>query len=248
MPEILLLAALFLASATAEAQAPAAASAAAAVPAPVQVVATTPELRSLVEVVGGNRVAVKVPEAKERRAALRASALLVRAGLGLEPWVDPAKLPRRLKVVDASEGVRLVHGNRYYWLDPHNAQPITASILGALAKLDPADEERFQANRDAFLSLLNEKLFQWEKKLAPLRGEKVVADHDDWASFAERFGLRLVPASAAGVRLIIADPRSHPARLRSLEEKTGAPAVVLLTSGGDYLGLFDENVRRLAGK
>lgn len=210
--------------------------------------ATAPELGSLAAIVGGDLVAVKVPEAKERRATLRSSALLVRAGLGLEPWLDPAKLPRRLAVVDASQGVRLVHGNRYYWLDPHNAQPITASILAALAKLDPADEERFQANRDAFLSLLNEKLFLWEKKLAPLRGEKVLADHDDWAYFAERFGLRLVPSSAAGIKVIIADPRSDPARIRRLEEKTGAPAVVLLTSGPDYLGLFDENVRRLAGK
>lgn len=219
---------------------------------PIAVAATTPELGSLVRIVGGERVAVTVPEPKGRRAALRASALLVRSGLGLEPWIDAARPPRRLKLVDASEGIRLVRGNRYYWLDPHNAQPITASILAALAELDPAGEPRFQANRDAFLSLLNEKLFQWEKKLAPLRGEKVVADHDDWAYFAERFGLRLVPASAAGsrvgIRVVIADPRSDPARIRRLEEKTGAPAVVLLTSGADYLGLFDENVRRLAGR
>jgi ABC-type Zn uptake system ZnuABC Zn-binding protein ZnuA len=212
---------------------------------PLAVMATTPELASLARIVGGDLVSVKVPPAKERRATLRASALLVRAGLGLEPWLDQATLPRRLAVVDASEGIRIVRGNRYYWLDPHNAQPITASILAALVKLDPADEARFQANRDAFLSLLNEKLFEWEKKLAPLRGEKVAVDHDDWAYFAERFGLRLAPSTVAGIRLVIADPRSDPARIRRLEEKTGAPAVVLLTSGADYLGLFDENVRRL---
>jgi ABC-type Zn uptake system ZnuABC Zn-binding protein ZnuA len=215
---------------------------------PIAVMATTPELGSLVEIVGGDRVAVKVPEAKERRAALRSSALLVRRGLGLDPWLDAAKLPRRLQAVDASDGVRVVHGNRYYWLDPHNAQPITASILSALVKLSPADEARFQANRDAFLSLLSEKLFQWERKLAPLRGAKVVADHREWAYFAERFGLRPVSVTEPGVRLVIADPRSDPARLRGLEEKTGARAVVLLTSGDDYLGLFEENVRRLTGQ
>src|SRR5689334_5128889 len=136
----------------------------------VAAVATTPELGSLVKIVGGDLVAVRVAETQakpaERRAALRGAALLVRRGLGLDPWLDTAKLPRRLLLVDASEGVRIVHGNRYYWLDPHNAQPITASILAALVKLRPAEEARFQANRDAFLSLLNEKLFQWERKLA----------------------------------------------------------------------------------
>jgi ABC-type Zn uptake system ZnuABC Zn-binding protein ZnuA len=214
----------------------------------IAVVATTPELGSLVKIVGGERVAVTVPAPAERRAALRGAALLVRRGLGLDPWLDAAKLPRRLQVLDASEGVRIVHGNRYYWLDPHNAQPITASILAALTKLSPADEARFQANRDAFLSLLNEKLFQWERKLAPLRGAKVLADHREWAYFAERFGLRLVSVTTPGVKLVIADPRSDPARLRGLEEKTGARAVVLVTSGEDYLGLFEENVKRLSGK
>jgi ABC-type Zn uptake system ZnuABC Zn-binding protein ZnuA len=215
---------------------------------PVAAVATTPELASLVKIVGGDRVAVTVPQPAERRAALRGAALLVRRGLGLDPWLDVAKLPRRLRVVDASEGVRIVHGNRFYWLDPHNAQPITASILAALTKLSPADEARFQANRDAFLSLLNEKLFQWERKLAPLRGAGVVADHREWAYLAERFGLRLVSVTDPDVKLVIADPASNPARVRGLEEKTGARAVVLLTSGDDYLGMFDENVKRLLGK
>jgi len=209
------------------------------------VVATSPELGSLVKVVGGDRVTVTVPGPTEHRVALRGAALLVRRGLGLDPWLDAAKLPRRLAVANASEGVRIVRGNRYYWLDPHNAQPITASILAALTKLSPADEARFQANRDAFLSLLGEKLFQWERKLAPLRGAKVVADHREWAYFAERFGLRLVSVTEPGVRLVIGDPRSDPARLRGLEEKTGARVVVLLSSGDDYLALFDENVRRL---
>ena len=49
----------------------------------------------------------------------------------------------------------------------------------------------------------------------------------------------------AGVKLVIAEPRSNPSLVRQIEEKSGAKAVTLLPSGSDYLALFDENLRRL---
>ena len=99
-----------------------------------------------------------------------------------------------------------------------------------------------------------------------MRGTKAVVIHDSWTYFAERFGLSLVAAAEptpgvppspaelaklfarmreAGVRLVIADPHSNPALVRQIAEKTGARAVTLLPSGPDYIGLFEENVRRL---
>jgi ABC-type Zn uptake system ZnuABC Zn-binding protein ZnuA len=229
---------------------------------PIRVVATTPDLKSLVEVVGGERVDVSslAAPAEDPRAlrvapaALRGAALLVRAGVDFEPWLAEMKSPKGLRVLDASQGVRLLPGHSRYWLDPHNAQPITASILAALIRLSPQDEARFQANRDAFLSLLADKIFRWETRLAPLRGTKAVALHDDWAYFGERFGLHIRTAAEAARRgetdfqLVIADPRSDPARVARLAEKTGARVVTLLPSGDDYIGLFADNVRRLARK
>ncbi len=46
------------------------------------------------------------------------------------------------------EGKAHVHayGNTHYWLDPHNARPITASILTALATLRPAEKCNFRGN------------------------------------------------------------------------------------------------------
>ena len=71
-----------------------------------------------------------------------------------------------MPVVDASKSVRLlqtetprlrverqahVHafGNTHYWLDPRNAQPITASILAALIGLRAGAKAEFEANREA---------------------------------------------------------------------------------------------------
>ena len=261
----------------------------------LRVVATSADLKSLVEAVGGERVAVESLAAPEQDphaievkpaqlARLRGAALLVRIGLDHEPWLSKIKLGENLAVVDASKNIRLLqtetprlrverkahahaYGNTHYWLDPHNAQPITAAILAALATLRPADKVRFEENRDRFLSRLNEKIANWEAMVKPYRGTKVVVIHDSWAYFAERFGLNIVAAAEptpgvppspaelaalfkrmheAGVKLVIAEPHSNPSLVRQIEEKSGARAVTLAPSGSDYVALFDENLRRLA--
>jgi ABC-type Zn uptake system ZnuABC Zn-binding protein ZnuA len=260
----------------------------------LRVVATSADLKSLTEAVGGERVEVESLAAPEQDphsievkpaqlARLRGAALLVRIGLDHEPWLAKIKLPEKIAVVDASKNVRLLqtetprlrverkahvhaYGNTHYWLDPHNAQPITAAILQALARLSPDDKGRFEQNRDRFLSRLNEKIGQWEAMVKPYRGTKAVVIHDSWAYFAERFGLNIVAAAEptpgvppspaelaalfkrmreAGVKLVIAEPHSNPSLVRQIEEKSGARVATLAPSGSDYVALFDENLRRL---
>lgn len=185
------------------------------------VVTTSPDLKSLVQAVGGSEVEVESLGAPDRDphaielkpaqiARLRHAALVVRVGLDHEPWL--ARLTSDALVVDASQGVRLLqtetprlrverkahshaYGNTHYWLDPQNARPITASILEALAKLSPASRVQFEANRNAFLIRLDSKMQQWTAAMAPLRGTRVVVIHDSWTYFADRFGLTIVAAA-----------------------------------------------------
>jgi len=159
------------------------------------------------------------------------------------------------------------YGNTHFWLDPRNAEPITGAILAALVMLRPAEKTSFEANRDAFLHRLNSKIDEWEAALKPYRGTRVVVVHDSWAYFAERFGLQIVAAAEpnpgvppspaelaalftrmreAGVRILIAEPHANPALVRSIAEKTGAKPVTLIPSSFDYIGLFEDNVKRLA--
>ena len=259
-----------------------------------RIVTTSADLKSLSEAVGGDRVEVESlgspeqdPHAIEVKPAqlarLRQAELLVKIGLDHEPWLT--RLPiSKLSVVDASKSVRLLqteiprlrverkahvhaYGNTHYWLDPYNAHPISASILAGLVALRPADKAFFEANRAAFIFLLNSKIPEWEATLEPYRGTKVVVVHDSWAYFAERFGLQIVaavepypgvPPSATelaalfkrmretGVRILIADPNANPALVRQIAEKAEAKSVTLLPSGKDYIALFDENVKRLS--
>jgi ABC-type Zn uptake system ZnuABC Zn-binding protein ZnuA len=175
--------------------------------------------------------------------------------------------------VKSERGVHVhAFGNPHYWLDPVNARPITGAILEALARLVPTDRDAFVANRTRFLARLDDALGRWTETLAPYRGTRAVVVHDTWPYFARRFGLVVVatvepapgvPPSAATiaaltqkmrettVRLLIAEPSSNTALVSQVAVRSGARAVVLLPSvgaapeAGDYLALFDVNVRRL---
>jgi ABC-type Zn uptake system ZnuABC Zn-binding protein ZnuA len=231
-------------------------------------------------------------------AKLKAAALLVRIGLDHEPW-----LSRALRTVgdsrftresphylDTSKGIQLLQtetprvradkgahihgfGNTHYWLDPENGRPITAAILAALLRLSPADRAHFEANRKRFLDQLDGRLKDWLRTIAPYKGIRVVAVHETWPYFAQRFGLTIVavvepnpgvPPSpsyldsliqkmrGSGIKLLIADPYSSASAVRQVATQSGATAVTLIPSVGgdpaaaDYLSLFDFNIKRLS--
>jgi ABC-type Zn uptake system ZnuABC Zn-binding protein ZnuA len=229
---------------------------------------------------------------------LKEARLLVRIGLDHEPWLarvlrtvdDPRFLPGSPHDLDASKGIDLlqtevarvrgergvhVHGfgNPHYWLDPANAEPITAAIVAALGRLAPAQREAFAANRARFVERLSAGLARWSAALAPYRGARAVVVHDSWPYFARRFGLVIVaavepapgvppsPASLAElttrmreahVPLLIAEPSSDASVVTHVAARSGARAVTLIPSVGgdpaarDYVALFDVNVGRLA--
>ena len=231
-------------------------------------------------------------------AKLKAAALLVRIGLDHEPWLGRALLTvgdsrfarDSPNYLDTSTGIQLLQaetprvradkgahlhgfGNTHYWLDPENGRPITAMILAALLRLAPADRPYFEANRKRFLDQLDVRLKIWLQTMAPYKGTRVVAVHETWPYFAQRFGLMIVavvepnpgvPPSPSylasliqkmrdsGIKLLIADPYSNASTVSQVATQSGATAVTLIPSVGgdpgasDYLSLFDFNTKRLS--
>lgn len=227
---------------------------------------------------------------------LKNARLVVRVGLDYDLWFDrllEASARRDIKrggpgYVDASFGIAPLEvrgvtvgpgdghahgsGNPHYWLDPKNAEFITANILEGLARVDPANIGVYESNRRAFLARLFEKLTGWETRLAPLRSTPMIAYHNSWPYFARRFRLDFadfleikpgVPPSPSrlagiiqtmqtrGVRVVVREPREPERDVAFLAAKTGASVVVLAASvgalpgAGDYLSLFETNVAAL---
>lgn len=273
-----------------------------------RVVATTPDLASLVEAVAGGTVRVEslVPaggdaEAFEPRpshlALVRDAVLVVRVGLGYDEWLDRLLIqagraslrPGGDGHLDLSTGIALLevqgrsverhtghaHGsaNPHYWLDPANAEIMSAAVAEALVRLAPEGRDAIEAAHGRFAADLRAGLARWTARLEPHRGAALVAYHNSWPYFARRFRLnivdvvepkegvppgpaRLVALAAAmrthGVRAILHEPFAPDGAVRALAARTGVPIVLLAGSVGGgpgadgTLALFDRNVEALA--
>jgi ABC-type Zn uptake system ZnuABC Zn-binding protein ZnuA len=161
------------------------------------------------------------------------------------------------------------YGNPHYWTDPENGRVIARAIAAKLSQLDPGGTATYQKNLVAFEAKLTAKEKEWDAKMAPYAGTKVVTFHDSWPNFAKRFKLQVVghvepkpgiPPSPTHtleiinlvttqkVPLILVEPYFDLKTPKYIAEKTGAAVVTLYPSVGgtpaikDYFALFDTDV------
>ena len=227
---------------------------------------------------------------------LKSARLFVRVGLDYDLWADrlltqvgrPEISRGGSSYVDASRGIAVLElrgmsvgpsdghahgsGNPHYWLDPENAEIITATLLEALARTDPDHAADYETRRTAFVARLHEKLAAWQAALVPLKGTPIVAYHNSWPYFARRFRLDLldfietkpgVPPSPAhlaelirrmggnGAKTVIREPYDPERDVAFVARKAGATIATLAASvgalpeAGDYLALFDADIAAL---
>jgi ABC-type Zn uptake system ZnuABC Zn-binding protein ZnuA len=237
------------------------------------------------------------PEAFEPRpshlALVRDAALVVRVGLGYDEWLDRllrqgqnARLQRGGPgYLDLSTDIALVevqgrsvearsghaHGsaNPHYWLDPLNAEIMSAHIAEALTRVVPDKRDTIVAAQARFAADVKTGVQRWTSALEPYRGAAVITYHNSWPYFARRFRLNIVDAIEPKegvppnvtwlatlaarmrdkkVRAILHEPFEPIEASRFLAERTGARVVLLAPSVGskaeakDFFSLFDHNV------
>lgn len=181
---------------------------------------------------------------------LKRAAVIVRVGLDYDLWLDAllakSANPRVVKgasgYVDASQGIMLLDvkarglsdtghshgaGNPHYWLDPKNAEMMTARILLALADAAPSEAKTFEARRIAFLDQLARREAEWAQRLQPIAGRALIAYHNSWPYFARRFHLNFV--GTIEPRPGVAPPPAHLAQLLTVAKKQKVVGIVLGT-------------------
>ena len=223
----------------------------------LNVVVTTPDIASLAQVVGGDKIELATlarptedPHFVDAKPSfivkLNRADALVEGGAELEVgWLPPllagarnAKLasgqPGRIL---CNEGIRMLEvpsqltraegdihplGNPHFVVDPVNARIIAAHLAEVFAKLDARSAETFCASGKKFTAALDAKLIEWQAKLTPFKGAKVVSYHKSWPYFAERFGLQMniflepkpgLPPSPAHLAEVIATMKAQHARV-----------------------------------
>jgi len=181
------------------------------------VVASFTVLGDMARIVGGERAAVSVligPDGDAHTfqprpsdaAALRGAAVVLRNGLGFEPWMD--RLLRagggRAAVVTAADGItpRALpdshgHGHSHGTADPHawqdlrHGQAYVRSIAAGLAAADPDGAGTYERNAEAYLARLA-ALDAWvraEIDAVPAGRRRVITSHDAFGYFGAAYGV-----------------------------------------------------------
>ena len=273
----------------------------------IKVVTTTTDLKSITELIGGNKVSVSsiatgyqnphfVDPKPSYIIGLSKADMFVTVGLDLETGWSPQLLAssRNTKIqkgapgyVDASIGIGLlqeptsanraegdihIYGNPHYWLDPLNGKVIARNIANGLERVDPSNKSTYESNLQAFYKKIDEKMREWKAKMAPFKGSKIIAYHNEWVYFETRFGLDVVdfmepkpgiPPSpsqlvkvikeikANNIKVIISSPYFTTSSSDVVSKQTGAKELTLATSVGgfesvkNYFDLFDYDVNQL---
>lgn len=202
------------------------------------------------------------------------NAKIVSAARGDVRCCEGVKMLEVPKELDRSQGDIHALGNPHYLVDPDNARVVAHHIADAFAALDAPNAAFYLTNAAKFTAALDAKLVEWHQTLAPFKGRQLVAYHNSWPYFAERFGLKIElflepkpgiepsPAHLAEViskmkqssaRVIIVDPYLNRRRAESVAAKTDAKVVdVAQFPGGvkgteaGYLALMDYMVNAVA--
>lgn len=176
--------------------------------------------------------------------------------------------------LDRSRGDVHAMGNPHFMTDPVNAQLVARRIADSFCSLDPASREVYQANLKTFSDTMATKLAEWQRILAPYRGQRVVSYHNSWPYFARRFGLQIdlflepkpglppTPTHLADVvakmkenqvRVIIVEPYLNRNTAESVARQTGAVVIDVASfpggvkgTEGDHVKLIDYLVTSLA--
>ena len=228
---------------------------------------------------------------------LRRADAVIENGLDLDAWADVAiegsnnpnltrgargriEISRGIEVlevptsrVDRSMGDVHPRGNPHFSLDPGLAPIITQNIVDGLARIAPEHRAAFESNRKAFLAVLDQRMAEWTKLMAPVKGAKVVVYHPDMIYFLARFGLTQIgmvedrpgiPPSPQHlvnliramkdekVKVLLVEPWNDVKLANRVAEEAGAKAIVVASSVGavkgadSYLAAIDYNIQMLA--
>ena len=176
--------------------------------------------------------------------------------------------------LDRSRGDIHAAGNPHYLVDPANAKTVAHHITDAFCAQDEKSCSVYRANLKKFTERIDAKLVEWERTLAPFKGQQLAAYHNSWLYFGNRFGLKIdlflepkpgippTPTHLAEVitkmrqdkaHVIIVDPYLNRRTAETVAEKTGAtvvdvsqfPGGIKGTEGG-YIQLMDYLVSAIA--
>ena len=175
--------------------------------------------------------------------------------------------------LDRAKGDIHAAGNPHFLVDPVNGKIVAQHIADAFCAQDAKSCEAYRANLKELTVRIDAKLAEWQKTLTPFNGQQIVAYHNSWPYFGNRFGLKIdlflepkpgippTPAhlaeviakmKAEQVHVIIVDPYLNRKTAETVARNTNAAVVDVAQfpggvkgSEGGYVELIDYLVKSL---
>ena len=153
-----------------------------------------------------------------------------------------------------------------------NGKIIARNIANGLERVDAANKSYYEANLKIFDDKIDTKMREWATRMAPFKGAKIIAYHNEWVYFETRFGLQIVDfmepkpgipptpsqlvkvideIKANHIKVIISSPYFTTSSSDVVAKQTGVKVLVLATSVGafdqvkNYFDLFDYDIDQL---
>ena len=185
---------------------------------------------------------------------------------------EQVELLEKPQVIDRAMGDVHAEGNPHIVTDPNMILRVAHGLTPVLAQLDAAHADYYQARHSAFSKRWQQAVLKWEQQAAPLKGVRVVVQHDNWVYLFHWLGLEQaavmepvagISPSTGHLASLVSGLKGHPARLviraayqeprpaQWLGEHLQIPVVELpFTVGGvagadDLFGLYQVTVDRL---
>jgi zinc transport system substrate-binding protein len=119
--------------------------------------------------------------------------VFVANGAGMESFLDKvlAQLPQ-VKIINASEGARLVDGNAHLWVSLSGAMEQVERIAKALGKADPVNADQYKKNARAYNDQLETLQDEMRAALKRARNRDIITFHEAFPYFAAEFKLNVV--------------------------------------------------------
>lgn len=176
--------------------------------------------------------------------------------------------------VDRAEGDVHALGNPHIQTDPRNLIPVAHALARRMAALDGAHAADYVLGAQRFEQHWREHLAGWEKRAAPLKGQRFVAHHNSWPYLEAWLGIDIVgflepkpgiPPSSTHLAHLLDQLKATPVRgiIRSgyedarpsewLAQRTGATALLVPQTIGatpaakDLASLYDAMLDSLLG-
>jgi zinc transport system substrate-binding protein len=149
----------------------------------------------------------------------------------------------------------------HIWLSPELVKVQARNVHAALAELNPAHEDEYTANLEAFLAEIDALDTEIRETLAGLESRKFMVFHPAWGYFAHDFGLEQIPIEVGGqepsaqelaeliehareedIRVVFAQPEFSTQDAQTIAEAIDGEVLLISSLALDW----PENLRRVA--